>query len=85
MNELILETYIKKLKKEHIIEYAKKNNIILQSNEVDIIYEYMTKYFKIFYSGDPSSLFDELKEKLSLNTYNTLIMLYKKAKEKIKN
>lgn len=85
MNELILETYIKKLKKEHIIEYAKKNNIILQSNEVDIIYEYMTKYFKIFYSGDPSFLFDELKEKLSLNTYNTLIMLYKKAKEKIKN
>ena len=45
----------------------------------------MTKYFKIFYSGDPSYLFDELKEKLSLNTYNTLIMLYKKAKEKIKN
>ena len=85
MNELILETYIKKLKKEHIIEYAKKNNIILQSNEVDIIYEYMTKYFKIFYSGDPSYLFDKLKEKLSLNTYNTLIMLYKKAKEKIKN
>ena len=85
MNELLLQTYIKKLKKEHIIEYAKNNDIILQSNEVDVIYEYLTKYFKVFYSGDPTNLFIELKSKLSPNTYKKLIQLYKEAKEKIKN
>ncbi len=85
MNELILQSYIKKLKKEHIKEYAKNNDIILQNNEVDIIYEYLTKYFKIFYNGDPTNLFFELKNKLSPNTYNKLVKLYKEAKEKIKN
>lgn len=85
MNELLLQTYIKKLKKEHIIEYAKNNDIILQNNEVDVIYEYLTKYFKVFYNGDPTNLFIELKSKLSPNTYKKLIQLYKEAKEKIKN
>lgn len=85
MNELILASYIKKLKKEHIIEYAKNNGIILQNNEVDVIYEYITKYFKVFYSGDPTNLFIELKGKLAPNTYKKLIQLYKEAKEKIKN
>lgn len=85
MNELILQSYIKKLRKEHIIKYAENNGIILQSNEVDVIYEYITKYFKVFYSGDPTNLFIELKSKLSPNTYKKLIQLYKEAKEKIKN
>lgn len=84
MNDLLLEKYVNKLTKDHIINYAKNNGIIVNNNEVDIIYEYIKKYWRKFYYENPKDLFDELKSKLSPNTYNKLIQIYTEAKEKIK-
>ncbi len=84
MNDLLLEKYVNKLTKDHIINYAKNNEIIVSNNEVDIIYDYIKKYWRKFYYENPKDLFDELKSKLSPNTYNKLIQIYTEAKEKIK-
>ncbi|MBP3635214.1 MAG: DUF2624 family protein [Bacilli bacterium] len=81
MNDIILQTYINKINKGHIIEYAKKEGIILTNNETEIIYEYIKKYWKRFYYENPTDLLSELKEKLSNTTYNKLENLYYEYKK----
>lgn len=76
MPEKVIEYYVSILTKEDIINYSKKESMILSSMEIDIIYEYIKKYWYIFYKGNPSVLFNELKNKLSNQTYNKIIELY---------
>ena len=86
MNELLLDKYIKKLNIDHIRQYAKNNNIKLINNEDEIIYDYIKKYYKKLYKNDNNDdIFDQLKCKLSLNTYNNVLSIYNETKEKIKN
>ncbi len=85
MNDLIIQKYINNITLNNIIDYGKKEGLIITNNEASIIYEYMVKYWKVFYYGDPKNLLSELKMKLSSNTYNKLEELYIIAKEKIKN
>lgn len=83
MNSVILERYVNRLTKNHIIEFAKKQNITLLNNEIDIIYEYIKKYYKTIAFGDVTNIFKELKCKLSFNTYEKIEELYNIFKEKI--
>jgi hypothetical protein len=81
MEELFLKSYVSRLTKEDIIEYLKKEDIKVTENEINIIYEYIKKYFMIFYKGDPTYLFDELRNKLNEETYNKALELYQKYKK----
>lgn len=81
MNDFILKSYIDKLSINHIKEYAQKNNISLINNEDEIIYDYIKKYYREFYYGNPKNLFDELKTKLSCTTYKKIEELYYNAKK----
>lgn len=84
MNDFIIQKYINNITINNIIEYAKKEGIILSNNDAKTIHEYLNKYWKVFYYGDPTNLFIELKQKLERDTYKKLVELYKQAKEKIK-
>lgn len=84
MNEFLINNYINSITLNHIINFAKNEGIILKSEEAEIIEIYIKKYWKIFYHGDPSELFEELKEKLEKNTYDKMIELYYEYKKKIK-
>jgi hypothetical protein len=45
MNKLIILNYINKLKKEDIYNFSLKENIELNDNELDIIYDYIKNDF----------------------------------------
>lgn len=80
-----LDSYIKKLKEEHIIKYAKNQGINLINNESEIIYDFIKNNYKILYEKEyDEKLIKDLKCKLSFNTYEKLNDLYKEAKEKIR-
>lgn len=81
MNELLLKNYVNKLTKEDIINYLKNENINITKDDIDIIYDYIKKYFMIFYKGDPTYLFNELKDKLTKEAYNKALELYQKYKK----
>ena len=81
MEELFLKSYVSRLTKEDIIEYLNKEDIKVTENEINIIYEYIKKYFMISYKGDPTYLFDELRNKLNEETYNKVLELYQKYKK----
>jgi len=81
MYDLFIQSYIKKLTKNDIINFCNKENIILNNEELDIVYIYIKKYWREFLKNDPSNIFNELKNLLRPNTYNKMIKLYEKYKE----
>ena len=86
MNELLLDKYINKLTVEHILNYAKNQDIKLKNNEGNIIYDFIKKNYKRLFNEEYSeNLIKPLKCSLTFDTYNKINSLYKEAKEKIKN
>ena len=79
MNKVILYEYINKLNKEDIINFCKRKNIDASMNEIDIIYSYIKNDYKRFLRK-PDEIINEIKFKVSDNTFNELIMLYNKYK-----
>lgn len=80
MNIFLITKYINNLTKEDIISYAKKENIILEQYELDIIYNYIKNYYNDFLNGKALDILNELKEKVKINTYNKIENLYFKYK-----
>ena len=46
MNIYLIEEYVNRLKKSDITYYAQKQGILLDNEEVDIIYNYIKKDYK---------------------------------------
>lgn len=83
MYDKLLENYVNKLTKEDITKFALKKGITLKEYELNVIYAYIKKYWKVFYKENPTSIFLDLQTKLETNTYKEIIKLYKEYKNKI--
>lgn len=83
MYDYIIEEYIKKITKEDIINFASKKKVTLTNDELDIIYDYLKKYWKTFYKGNPSELLEELSHKINPDTFSKIKELYIEFKNKI--
>ena len=75
MKEKLIKSYITHLTKDDIIMYAKKNNIILNNNEIDIIYNNIKNNTDELLSN-PLNVLKNYKNDLSNETYNKLYELY---------
>ncbi len=75
MKERIIKSYIKFITKDDILNYARNNNIILDNQELDTIYyEIKNNYEKIL--NNPGEELNNIKNKVSNNTYNKIYELY---------
>ena len=83
INDYLLQVYIQKISKDDINSFAKQQGITLDDEELDIIYDYLKKHWRTFYYGNPKELLEELKTKLSSDTYYKIESLYMQAKEKL--
>lgn len=82
MNNLITN-YVNIMKKEDIIEFAKKNNLTVTESEVDFLYTFIKKNFE-YYLKNPNSLdISEYKNKFSSENYEFLTKLINKYKRMI--
>lgn len=79
----IIKKYVNKLNKEDIVEFAKKKNLLLDQNELNIIYTTIKNRYKDILD-DGIKVINEYKNKLKDNTYNKLIEVYKDAKNHYK-
>ena len=75
MKEKIIKSYINHLTKDDIITYAKKNNIILNNEELDIIYYNIKNNYNELLNN-PLNVLNKYKNNLSNTTYNKLYELY---------
>lgn len=83
MYEVLIKEYLKRLSLNDINDFALKNNIMLKQNEDKIIYEFIINNWKDVYKGN-TAVFNELKNKVSIDTYNNCIKLYNEYKNKIR-
>lgn len=73
----LIKTYIDKLSIDDVENYIRNNYGTVNENEVVIIYSYIKNRWEDIYNDNPK-VWNELKEKLSSNTYNEIVKLYKK-------
>ena len=83
MNKLIIINYIKKLTKNDIYRYCVNNNIPINEEEVDVIYYYIYNRYNDFFEGRDLELLEEIKYKVRSFTYNKIVELYYKYRDKI--
>lgn len=81
----LIEKNIKSLTKEDIINYSKNENIILNSNEIDIIYNTIKNDYKTLLYADSRPIFDNLKSRINPTAYQKIYELYNFYKDKYKN
>ena len=81
MYEIIIKNYVDKLSYDDVINYAKKNNIILKDGEGKIIYDFIKKNWREIYKGDRLKMLNEIKNKVSNDTYLYILDIYNKYKD----
>lgn len=79
----ILKNYIDKLEKKHIIMYAYKENITLNDEEINIIYNTIKSKWEELYKTDGTKIINDLKVKINNIALTKIEKMYKDAKEKL--
>ena len=79
MNKNVILNYINKINKTDIINYAQKQGIIINNNDVDIIYYYIKNKYNDFLNN-PQDILNEIQDNISNNIYLKLLELYEKYK-----
>ena len=83
MNRLIIYQYINRLAYNDVVNFCNYKNIDVSDNELKIIYNYIKNDYKRFFDN-PNIVLNEVKGKVSNNTFNEIMLLYDKYKNKIK-
>ena len=78
--ELVLK-YIKNLTPADIENYAKSRNIILSNDEINIIFNFILKYYEDILNKN-TEVFKKLKPYINDELYNKIISLYEENKNK---
>ena len=70
---------------QDVNNFAIKNGIELNDNELNIIYNYVKKEWRTIVFGNPRNILDDLKAKLNTNTYAKIEALYLFFKDRYSN
>lgn len=82
MKEKIINSYISKLTREDVISFAIKNNIQLSDEEIDILLNTIKSDWKKILNN-PEEALQNIKNKVSDNTYKNIIYLYNLYSDKL--
>lgn len=77
----LIKNYIKKLNKEDIINYLKKEHIEFCEKEVNLIYKTIKENYENLENIDFNSYIQKYKEFLNKNLYNKIIEKYNEYKK----
>ena len=83
MNRLFIYEYINRLRYEDVVNFCNYKNISVSDSELQVIYSYIKNDYKRFFN-DPTVVLNEVKNKVSDNTFKEIMILYDKYKNKIK-
>ena len=82
MYNKIIENYISKLTKDEVILYAFKNDIILNPNEADYLFNIIKNKYQILLSNNYEIIFKEANNYISENNLKKLYNLFLNYREK---
>lgn len=75
----VLKNYVDRLKREDIVNFAIKKNMLLDKNELEVVYHNIKTRFKDIYD-DGLKVIEENKNSLKETTYRKLKELYENTK-----
>ena len=85
MYNKIIENYISKLTKDEVILYAFKNDIILNPNEANYLFNIIKNKYQILLSDNYEIIFKEANNYISKNNLKKLYNLFLDYRAKYKN
>lgn len=69
MHRILIENYIKQIKKTDIYNFAIKNNIQLTEKDVDILYHYLKNNWQEILYGNSRGVLSELETKFDADKF----------------
>lgn len=85
MNKIIIKNFISKLTHNDIKTFSKKQNILLNDDEIKLIETYIKQNWHTIIYEDPKPIFDKLKKNINKSEYIKIEKLYIEFKNKYKN
>ncbi len=85
MHKLLIENYIKQIKKDDIYNFGILNNIRLSSDEVDILYHYLNNYWEELLYGNSRGVFLRLEKEFDKDKYLKIKNLFEEYFNKYQN
>ena len=85
MHKLLIENYIKQIKKDDIYNFGILNNIRLSSDEVDILYHYLNNYWEELLYGNSRGIFLRLEKEFDKDKYLKIKNLFEEYFNKYQN
>ncbi len=82
MKERFIQNYVDKITKDDIALFARSKGIVLETKELDILYDTLKKEWKKMLYENPTPVFKDLKTKLNETTYEQGIELFYEMKQK---
>lgn len=82
MVQKLIENYVYNMKEIDVKNFASKNGIILNDEEVVYILNIIKKNYRTIIYGNPEPIFSDLKNKFSLETVSKAEKLYIEFKSK---
>ena len=83
MNIYLIEDYVRRLNIGDVERFALKQGIILDKDELTIVYDYIRRDYKTFIYGNPKDILMDIKGKVKPLTYTKIENLYMRFKDKI--
>lgn len=80
-----IEKYVKKLDINDFSNFAFKNNILLNTNELTLLYDYTKKYWETIIYSDQYIILSKIENKINYKAYKQieeLILIYKEKYNK---
>ncbi len=82
MNEFLIKQYINNITKDDIQKFANLHGLVLNNNEIIIIFAHIKKNWRTIIYGNPREILNKLKTEVEPLTYSKIEELYKFFKVK---
>lgn len=83
MNIYLIEDYVKRLNITDVERFALNQGIVLEKEELEVVYKYIKTEYKTIIYGNPREILTNIKSKVKPLTYNKIENLYERFKDKI--
>lgn len=81
----LLNQYVSKMSKDDILKFASKNDINLDENELNIIYNHIKENWEAIIYENPKPIMEDVKKNVNPSTYEKIESLYSEFYKKYKN
>lgn len=85
MYELIISNYVNNLTKNNILDFSFKNNINLNNQELDYIYNIIKSHYKDLLNDKYEYILNDSKKYLSSENHKKICILFTEYRNKFKD